>query len=644
MTDPVLPFLAMILAALLVLAAATSLVPRAMRQAAGLAAGLSGLGCVLSTVFLVLRGTPTGLALPLGPPGLPLQLALDQLSAFFLLLVFLAGTVAIAFGVETRSAEPGTAVTGPVIGLAGLVLALLAADGAGIVLGLSLTGAGLWANARPGAPRSAMLAVALLAGFACLIALMLPAVETGARFAAVRAATRSTVPSSGSAALYLGLALIGPGALAGLAPFHAWLVPAHKAGPPPATALLAGAVGPAAVYLLLRLLIDLGGTSPPLWWGYVTLLLAAASLLLGGWRGATGPDVATVLAAGTHRQAGLAAAGIGLALLARSADLPDTAATALAAVLLLVTAQTLGTTCSVLAAGTLEQEAGSGRLDRLGGLIHRMPVIAVIVCCGIFSLSVLPPSSGFAAFWLLFHALLAAPRIGGTGGHLVTVLIVGVLALSGALATAGGIRLIALVFLGRARTPRGAAANDVPIRIRMPLLALTGTALLLGFMPGPALRLFADPAIRLLAEEGLRGRAGILALTPASGAPGYDVLPLAALWVLFLFAILAVLRRIGSASQRTVPAWNDGFAPPPPWLPFGDPLTQADGAGFVAPIPLHHGCITEIQERIPRPSPAGIARALGRLRPALGGPRLLLALIVILLAVSAWIVPGGAVP
>jgi hypothetical protein len=78
---------------------------------------------------------------------------------------------------------------------------------------------------------------------------------------------------------------------------------------------------------------------------------------------------------------------------------------------------------------------------------------------------------------------------------------------------------------------------------------------------------------------GLDERVGML------GLEGYPVLPQVLLALAIGGGIALLLRRRGGDAPRLGPAWNDGFAPSPPWLPFGDPLTQWAGAGVLPVLP-----------------------------------------------------------
>ena len=84
----ILTLLAILIAALVALAIAAVVVPRGAVTLC--TAGISGLIVLLVAASLLGGGRATTLALPIGPPGGAMHLALDPLAAAFLLLVFVA--------------------------------------------------------------------------------------------------------------------------------------------------------------------------------------------------------------------------------------------------------------------------------------------------------------------------------------------------------------------------------------------------------------------------------------------------------------------------------------------------------------------------------------------------------------------------
>jgi multicomponent Na+:H+ antiporter subunit D len=82
----------------------------------------------------------------------------------------------------------------------------------------------------------------------------------------------------------------------------------------------------------------------------------------------------------------------------------------LAAAILFVTNQMVVKTGLFLVGGLVEAEHGTGALDRIGGILHRKPVIAALFLPLALSLAGLPPFSGFVAKLALVQEGLALDR------------------------------------------------------------------------------------------------------------------------------------------------------------------------------------------------------------------------------------------
>jgi formate hydrogenlyase subunit 3/multisubunit Na+/H+ antiporter MnhD subunit len=343
---------------------------------------------------------------------------------------------------------------------------------------------------------------------------------------------------------------------------------------------LAGAAATAAfspaiaMYVMLRVLFDLCGDGLVFWWG-IPLLLAGAVIAAGAaFRAALSNTLHDVASHAALHQCGLAVTSLGVALSARAVDLPSATSHALSATWLALVCHLLCRTLLLCCADAVESGAGTRRLDRLGGVIHRMPITTGAWLVGLFTSSVLPPGLGFAAFWLVIQSLLAAARIGGLGLGLLIAAAMILAGTSVGLAALAALRLAAVGLLGRPRTPRVAAADESPREVRLLLLGLAGLMGLLGVLPGLALLPASGwtHAATLISPLGLRG-----GLETSGYASIFVAVLLAIAWI-----VLARLRP--PLTARREPAWSGGFAAPPPWMPFGDPATQIGPSAFVAPL------------------------------------------------------------
>jgi NADH:ubiquinone oxidoreductase subunit 5 (subunit L)/multisubunit Na+/H+ antiporter MnhA subunit len=204
-----------------------------------------------------------------------------------------------------------------------------------------------------------------------------------------------------------------------------------------------------------------------------------------------------------------------------------------------------------------------------------MPATAGACLTGLFTVAVLPPGLGFAAFWLAFQSLLAVGRIGGFGLGLLIAAATILTGLSVGLAALAALRVAATALLGRPRTPRAAAADEAPAAVRRFLLGLAMLVVLLGVAPGLAL---------LPAFGWARGAAAVspLGLRIGFDTPAYASVFVAALVAVAWIGLSRLLRHL--PAPRREPAWSGGFAAPPPWMPFGDPATQYGPSSFAAPL------------------------------------------------------------
>ena len=585
MNGSVLPLLAVIVAALLLLGAVGTVSRSRARKAVGLgSAGLSGLAATVVLVALIAGDGPAQLWLPIGLPGSPFRLLLDPLSGFFALLVFSIGTAAAAYATEADSAGLPVSLGAVVVGVAALALVALAGDALVFATALALAGgaismAGRTEASAHHAARSILLPTLL--GAAAVVAVdWLQGGDTGsAGFAAARA-----VQSPEALAVLSWIALVlGMAPLAGLAPLHRSASGTAETTALVGTAVLEGAASPLAFLALLRVTPALTGRPLPAWCGVALLLLGVASMLIGGIRATRGDTLGDILTNGTARHAGLTAMALGLAIVARTLDLPQVAALALAALLVGAAIQAICGTLGVLCASAIQDSAATRHLARLGGLIHRMPVCTICLLIGLFGLAVPPPGPGFAVFWLLFQALLAATQAAGPALQAVFVTAVAALGLGAALSVIALVRLIGVVCLGRPRTPRTAAARPLPRAAARPLLCLVVGSLCLGAFVGLVLQMLVNPAIHDILGAGLGPQASLRGVA-APGGGGYAALPLSALLALAWGAAVLVRRRLQPAEIRAGPAWDGGFAASSPWLHAGDPLMQTTGVGFT-PLP-----------------------------------------------------------
>src|SRR5262249_29378570 len=181
---------------------------------------------------------------------------------------------------------------------------------------------------------------------------------------------------------------------------------------------------------------------------------------------------------------GIIMIGLGSSLLLNAWGQPALAALALAAGLFHTLNHALFKALLFLGAGAIDQATGTKDLERLGGLIRRMPQTAVLFLVGAAAISALPPLNGFASEWLTFQSLLGIGVSGsGVPAALGAAVAAGALALTGALAAACFVKAFGVAFLALPRSARAAKAIEAPLALRGGMAVLALACISLGLQP-----------------------------------------------------------------------------------------------------------------------------------------------------------------
>ena len=575
----------------------------------GASAVISAIGCATATIAL-LANLSEALQLPLGLPWIGANFRLDALSSLFLVIVNLGATGAsiYAMGHGRDERTPQRVLPFFAAFLAGMNLVVLSDDAFTFLLSwefMSLTSWALvMAHHRQLDTARAGYVYLLMASFGTFALLLAYGVLAGAAGNYGFEAMRMQHPAAITSAVVLALALIGAGSKAGLVPLHVWLPLAHPAAPSHVSALMSGVMTKVAIYAFIRIVFDLLG--PPLWWwGIVVLALGGITSLMGVLYALFESDIKRVLAYSTIENIGFIFVGLGLALAFRADHFESAAVLALTAALFHVFNHSIFKSLLFFGSGAVLSATGERNMDKLGGLIHRMPLTAFACLAGCIAIAALPPSNGFASEWLTFQAVLLSPELPQWGLKLLVPAVGALLALSVALAAACFVRVFGITFLGRARTPAAADAHETDGYSLFVMLFLATICLIAGIVPGFFIDAIA-PVVQGIFAHHMPHQSAVawLSIVPITkDRSSYNGL------LIFLFLAVSaglsacVLRLLNANRVRRVPLWDGGFPNP-------TPLMQYSAESFAQPIRRIFGTLLfRAREHIDMPSP-------GDMRPA----------------------------
>ena len=560
---------------------------KSFRWSTGLGAGGTILACIMGfypALSSLLSDQTDVLSLPWNMPFGSFLVALDPLSALFLLPLLLLSALAALYGARYLKAEKEAQAIGSHwfffnLLVAGMIMVLLARNGllfliAWEVMSLAPFFLVIFEDHQASARKAAWtyLVAAHLGGVFLILLFILMGWDR-ATLDFVRLVPGGAQSPVGAGGLFL-LALVGFGAKAGFIPLHVWLPEAHPAAPSHVSALMSGIMIKMGIYGLLRILTLIG--PPEVWWAYLLIGIGLTSGILGVLFALAQHDLKRLLAYHSVENIGIIALGLGIGLLGLAIGSPTLAVLGFAGGLLHVINHALFKGLLFFGAGAVLRGTGTMEIDHLGGLQKRMPWTGTLFLVGAVAICGLPPLNGFVSEFLIYlgslNGLLALAAV--PSGALVASL--AGLALIGGLAVACFTKAYGIIFLGEPRSESARQAREVGLPMRMAMAVLALACVLLGF-GGPWVVTALGPVIKT-----------VTLLPPEAVQSGLDqawhpltMILYAALGLLFLTVVMTLARRI-ILSRRQVTrteTWGCGYATPTPRMQytsssFAQPLTD----------------------------------------------------------------------
>jgi hydrogenase-4 component B len=354
------------------------------------------------------------------------------------------------------------------------------------------------------------------------------------------------------------------------------------------------------VYGILRAVTFL--PPAPLAHGLVLAAVGLAGAIAALALAMTQRDLKRVLAYSTIENVGIITLAAGLGLSGAALGAPALAALGLAGALLHVWNHALMQGLAFLGAGALVHGAGTRDLERMGGLLRRLPATGALLLLAGAALVGLPPLNGFVSEWLVYLGLLRGAEGAASPLALVGWLALAALAFVGALAAVTFTRLLGVALLGEPRSAGAARAHEGGPLLVVPLVLLGLGNLAVALFPAQAVALVAPAAAVVL---GAPAEEVALALGPASAVlAGPMRLGLGAL--VLLGAALALSSRLALARRevRASSTWGCGFSQESARVQYTATSYSQLAAGALAPPPL--------RPRLGLEAPAGVFPAAAR--------------------------------
>jgi formate hydrogenlyase subunit 3/multisubunit Na+/H+ antiporter MnhD subunit len=353
----------------------------------------------------------------------------------------------------------------------------------------------------------------------------------------------------------LWLFLIGFGMKAGFILLHTWMPHADPAAPSHVSGLMSGVLVTMGLFGILRMIGYLH--KELIVAGEIILLISVSTAFYGILSAAIHRDIRRVLAFCTIENVGLAGMGIGVGLIGKGIGNTEVMFLGFSAALLHSLNHSLYKSLLFFVAGNIYHQAQTRNVERLGGLIKVIPVSSCFFLFGSIAVSGLPPFNGFVSKFLLYSSLIEAIKIESFQLNIILIGSIAGLALVGGISTLTFTKSFGTIFLGVPRSKYKRLARETLSLNHLPFLAALLPMLVFGLFPFlimiPVQRVVCVISPDLVPPETLTTIKSTLSNVGISSV------------ILILIAVtvyLAGKRTAAKTITGTSPTWNCGYAVP----------------------------------------------------------------------------------
>lgn len=360
------------------------------------------------------------------------------------------------------------------------------------------------------------------------------------------------------------LFFVGFGIKAGFIGLHTWLPYAHPAAPSHVSGVMSGVIVKMGIFGIFRIAYFL--TSDFLLLGEVVLTLSLLTGLFGIVNAAVHRDFKRMLAYCTIENIGLVGIGIGLGLMGLGMHNPVLYYLGFGGALLHVLNHSLFKSLLFYSAGSVYRQTHTRNMEKLGGLLRKMPHTAFLFLIGALAIGGLPPFNGFISEFLLYSGMFE-------GFHSTDVAISTLMVLSAAvLSVIGGVSILTFtksfgtIFLGTPRQELKSEPTEVSKLMLLPQYATVAAMMAVAIFPGYFIRIAGSA---LCWQHFSSIELNTLSIS------GYEsVLSHISLWSLIFIAMVGAVYTIRLWFSRTgvettvEPTWGCGYTAPSPRLQY----------------------------------------------------------------------------
>jgi NADH:ubiquinone oxidoreductase subunit 5 (subunit L)/multisubunit Na+/H+ antiporter MnhA subunit len=306
------------------------------------------------------------------------------------------------------------------------------------------------------------------------------------------------------------------------------------------------------IYGIVRVLISM--QSDLLVTGVIILLVSLITGVMGIMMAIVQSDLKRLLAYSSIENIGIIGIGLGLGVIGQALNNPVLALLGYSGGLLHLLNHSLFKSLLFFNSGSVYLATHTRNMERMGGLMKRMPWTAILFLIGSLAICGLPPFNGFISEYLIYMGMFSSLSGSELYPSMLIVGSVAALSLIGGLAVFCFTRAFGITFLGTPRTESATNATEVRRAMIVPQVVTVALILLIG-IGSP---LVVKPIFEIVART---WNLGALPMVAGAFTANLAQISLAGGIFIVLLTALLVYRRyhLTRKSVTSGPTWGCGY-------------------------------------------------------------------------------------
>jgi len=347
---------------------------------------------------------------------------------------------------------------------------------------------------------------------------------------------------------------VGFGLKAGFVPLHSGLLQGDPAAPSHIAGIMSGVLVKLGIYGIFRVASYL--QSDYLLVGEIIITIAVVTGLFGILNAAIHRNLKKMLAYCTVENIGTIGIGMGIGLVGLGSHSPILYYLGFGGALMHVLNHSLLKSLLFFSSGSVFQQTHTSDMEKLGGLIKKMPRTAFVYLMAAIGICGLPPFNGFVSEFLIYSGLIEGVKLHNPNEMILLSVSLAAMSVIGGLSILTFTKSFGTVFLGKARNEFSSEPQEVSLQMLLPQYAIIAVMLSVAFFPQFYLQIIGNI---------ISGLTKSLVVPPPAEFTNYiSILGSISLYSILLICIIFVFWRIriymlNEKTQVTHTTWQNAY-------------------------------------------------------------------------------------